>query len=388
MRPVWRMLPFIIRLPVRNLYRSRRRTLSTAIGIAAGLSLVLVSAMFLDSIDYAIDSYFNKMQRYDALVQFLPPQSEDILNHIQRWDEVKQAQPGLFLPVELEKDGKVFSTVLLGLPRAGTLYRVLGADGYPTRLADDTIRISDLVRQRLGVETGDLLLVRYAMSSKEVTAETRMQVGPRISLPATSMAFANIETVQRLFATKLNYPVRPVTGVAVAAPRARLASLKERLLNLPHAAAVEITEQTRRELDRMMEFTYVFISVMLLFGVALAFAIVFNTLSINLIERTREIAALRTLGFAQLQIALMTTIENLLMGALGVLLGVPLGRLLCLWLVKTYQSETVTLQAVIYPRTYVLTVVGILLLVVLAQLPSLRMMYHLDLAKATKERSG
>jgi putative ABC transport system permease protein len=138
----------------------------------------------------------------------------------------------------------------------------------------------------------------------------------------------------------------------------------------------------------MMEFTYVFISVMLLFGVALAFAIVFNTLSINLIERTREIAALRTLGFAQLQIALMTTIENLLMGALGVLLGVPLGRLLCLWLVKTYQSETVTLQAVIYPRTYVLTVVGMLLLVVLAQLPSLRMMYHLDLAKATKERSG
>jgi len=388
LHPVLRTLPYLLRLPVRNLLRSRRRTISTAAGIAAGLSLVLVSVMFLDAIDYAIGSYFEKMQKYDALVQFLPPQSEDIIHHIEQWDGVRVAHAGLFLPVELEKSGTVFSTVLLGLPENGSLYRVLDAGGNPTRLTGDTIRISDLVRQRLNVETGDPLQVRYALSSRDVPAEVRMQVGDPIELPATTMAFANIRTVQRQFGSRLNWPVRPVTGVAIAADPDQLSSLKERLLDLPNAAAVEITQETRRELDRMMEFTYIFISVMLLFGAGLAFAIVFNTLSINVIKRTREIASLRTLGFTRLQIVFMTTIENILMGVLGILLGLPLGRILCLWLVQTYQSETVALQPIIYPATYAFTITGMMLLVILAQWPSLRMVNNLDLAKATKERAG
>lgn len=381
-------LPYTLKVPLRNLVRSRRRTFSTALGIASGVSLVLVSAMFLDAIDFSITSYFGKMQVYDALVQFLPDQSADMVYHLSLRPGVEIAEAGLSLPVELERQGKKFSTMLLGLPPRGKLYRVLDTEGKPTHLTDDSLRIGNLVRRRLGLETGDEVMVRYSFSSKEVPAEGMMRIGPPIQQPATTLVYANIDIVRKLFGSSLHLANRPVTGVALKADPRYMDSLRHHLHNLPQAAAVEITADTKKELDAMMRFTYIFISVMLLFGGSLAFAIVFNTLSINVIERTREVASLRTLGFQNSQIARMLTLENLMVAVLGLLLGFPLGRLLCNWLIKTYQSETVDLQVILYPRTYVLTAVGMVLIVIVAQIPSLRSVSRLDLAKATKERTG
>jgi putative ABC transport system permease protein len=378
----------VVKVPVRNLFRNRRRTASTTLGIAAGVSLVLVSAMLLDAIDDALFAYFGKVQRYDALVMFVPAQSEDVAFHLARRPEVRRAEPGLTLPVELEKNGRRFSTMLLGLPRAGQLYRVLDARGAPTHLTDRSLRVGNMLRRRLRLETGDVVRVRYAFSSKEVPAEGILHVGPPIQQPATAMVYADLDVVRGLFGAALDLPPRPVTGVSLAVAPGRMAELKEYLHRLPHAAAVEITADTQTEVDRKMRFTYAFVWLMLLFGGGLALAIVFNTLSINVLERTREIATLRTLGFQHRQIALMTSIENLLTALLGLIPGLPLGYLLAVWLLQTYQSETVSPRILISARTYGLVTAGMLLLVLLAQIPSLQSLRRVDLAKATKERNG
>lgn len=381
-------LPYLVKVPLRNLVRSRRRTLSTAMGIASGLSLVMVSAMFLDAIDYSISTYFGKMQKYDALVELLPEHSGDMVYHVAQHPGVQRAEAGFSIPVELEKEGKKFSTVLLGLPATGRLYRVLDERGRPTHLLDDSLRVGNLVRKKLGLETGDDVVVRYAFDSEDAPAAGTLRVGPVIEQPATTLVYANIETVRRLFGSALNLAARPLTGIAIQADPRYMNSLRTYLHDLPQAAAVEITADTRAELADKMKFTYTFISIMLFFGVGLAFAIVFNTLSINVMERTREIASLMTLGFRHSQIALMMTFENLMVSVLGLALGYPLGLLLCHWLIKTYQSETVDLQVILYPRTYFLTGIGMVLVVVFAQIPSLRSVKSLDLAKATKERAG
>ncbi len=381
-------LPYVIKIPLRNLFRTPRRTIYTAFGIASGVSLVLVSAMFLDAIDFAIGSYFKKMQRYDMLVMFLPMQSEDMAYHLAQKPGVLRAEAGLQLPVEIIKGEKKFSTLLLALHRRGRLYRVLAPNGEPMDMKSDSLLIGDLVRKRLGLETGDLVLLRYAQSSDDVKAEAWVRVGERIQQPATTVVYMPIDVAQRIFASALDLPSRPTTGIQLQVEPQYLDALKRELYALPHAAAVELTRDSKADLDKMMAFTYAFIGTMLMFGVGLAFAIVFNTLSINILERTRELAAMRTLGLRRRQLAVMTTIENILTACLGLLIGIPLGYAECLWFIRLYQSETVTLELIIYPRTYVLVVIGAVLVVLLSQIPALRWINRLDLAKATKERSG
>jgi len=386
--PGLRRIPSWLKVPLRNLFRSRRRTVSTALGVASGLSLVMVNLMFRDAIHHSISSYFNDVQRYDALVMFIPAQSQDVAFHVKQWPGVLQVEQGLQVPVELIKEGKSVSTMLIARPRGGKLYQVLDPPGVPTRYRGDDLRVGPNIRRKLDLETGDMVLVRYSQSNDDVKCERWLRIGPPMHQPVTSLIYLPLTVAERQFGSALNLPTRPVTGVSLLADPAYLSGLKRRLYELPGATAVELTRETRSDIESMLEFFNLFIYIMLLFGMGMAFAIIFNTLSVNILERTRELAAMRTLGLSRRQIAVMTTVENVLMGLLGLALGIPCGLVLCHYMVGIFESETMSLEIVITTKSYTQLVVGIMLVVLISQIPALRYINNLDLAKATKERGG
>ncbi|NIN53676.1 MAG: FtsX-like permease family protein, partial [Nitrososphaeria archaeon] len=86
------------------------------------------------------------------------------------------------------------------------------------------------------------------------------------------------------------------------------------------------------------------------------------------------------------KIAAIVTIENMLTGLFGVIPGIFLGQLLAKIFISTYASEMFTMDAWIFPETYMLTIVGILLILLLSEIPGIRYINHLDLARVTKER--
>ena len=59
-----------------------------------------------------------------------------------------------------------------------------------------------------------------------------------------------------------------------------------------------------------------------------------NTLSINVIERTREIGMLRAIGSTRKQVKQMVFSESLLLSALGTALGILVGLFLSYYMVK------------------------------------------------------
>jgi len=394
-RPFWeRWIPALARvsytwkIPLRNLLRQPRRTLSTVLGVAIGVSLIIVSAAFLDSIEEALNLCFGRIQLYDLRVIFLPAQTERILHYIAQWKGVHRVEPLLEVPVELKRGTATYTTLLMGLRPDAQLLRVLGPKGEPLSVRSEGLYLSPLLRRKLGVDTGDTLLLRYSHSTKEVKAEWVVPVGPVIRQPVGAMVFWPLKRVRRAFTTALEWPPQAVTGVLVAVEPAYLEEVRDDLYDLPGAAGLELTAQTKREVDEMLAFTYTFVGVMLLFGGGLAFAIVFNALSVNLLERTRELAALRTLGLDRHRMGIMTTIENLLMGFLGLLVGLPLGYTLAVLFLNLYESETISLRVILTLRTYLGSALVILVVVLLSQIPGLRAINRLDLAKATKEGAG
>jgi len=53
--------------------------------------------------------------------------------------------------------------------------------------------------------------------------------------------------------------------------------------------------------------------------------------------------------------------------------------------VHAYSSEQISLRPVIYPHSYAVTIAAVVVALMLAQIPALRTVNRLDLAKATKE---
>lgn len=100
-----------------------------------------------------------------------------------------------------------------------------------------------------------------------------------------------------------------------------------------------------------------------LLAVAIVIAIVGvgNTLSLSMIERTRESALLRTLGFTRKQLRLMVAVEGVLIAGIGGLLGVVIGTIFG-WIGALTLIGDAWAVALRVPIGWLLTTIGIAIL--------------------------
>jgi putative ABC transport system permease protein len=342
----------------------------------------------LDSVDDSITRYFKQIERYDVSAGFDQAQPGHAIARIGAWPGVWRAEPTLDIPVELERGGATHSTVLTGLSADSRLRHLTTASGRRVVPQPGEVLLGALLREKFGVQEGDRLTLHYAQNSREFKISRTARVGPAISQPIGSSVYMRSDDVQRLFADRLGLPPRAATGVLIRCEPARVEWVRRRLYREPAVAAVETRAQIHQQIEELMRFTEAFTAIMAIFGVGLSFAVVFTTVSITVLERARELATLRTLGFGLGRIAWLTTLENMLIAAAGAALGLPLGRWLDVYLISTFQSESMALEPVIYLRTYVIAVVGVAFLTLISQIPSLLHVRRMNLAAATKEVAG
>lgn len=206
--------------------------------------------------------------------------------------------------------------------------------------------------------------------------------------PVGDWTIMNIDEVRRIYGRAMELPPNAITSIMVRTDGVHAEAIRERLYDIPGVVVVINMADVRVQVDEMLETFNTFVDVMLGFAMVLSVIIVFNATTMNILERTREIASMRALGVSGRKVAAMVTIENLCTWAAGTLIGLPIGQYLADKFVKMYASDTFHMQTHILPKTYWWTIGGILAAVLISQIPGIRYLSRLDLAKATKEVSG
>lgn len=417
--PSFRSAPIMWRLPFRNLFRAPKRTLSTVVGIAASISLILVVAGILDSMTAMINFYFNRMLRYDANVIFFTPQSETTVSHIRTWPGVLHAEPSFQVGVTLMHERGEEDIAVLGVQRGTRMMGIMDPDLNPVDVPRQGLAVGADLMSILDLEPGQPITISLSaqLPPDALMLEGIQQVDPRrpgfrrqvltpirrmdeieierqvwitqpIYQPIGAITVMDIDEARRIFTREMELPPNAVTSIMVQTDSQYQAAIVQRLEDMPEAAAVADIAVMREEIDALLEFANTFIGVMFIFAIALAFVVLFNATIINILERTRETASLRALGASRSQIALIITVENLSTWLVGTIIGVPFGRWLGSYFMVLWQTETFHPRFQIEMSTYLLTVVGILITVLLSQMPGIRMLNRLNLASATKEIGG
>jgi putative ABC transport system permease protein len=386
-------LPLLWRLPLRNLFRQPRRAFSTLFGVAAAISLIMVGQGLLDSVDAVMEQFIGDVIRDDVRVEFMGFQDRNLVNRAQSWPGVVSAEGTLEVPVEMAKDGRTFSALLVGLEPGTRLQQLQDEDGRAIDLTDAGLILGQVIRQKLQVQIGDVLQISLPRSRVQQHPTVKLvRVAGFVWQPIGTIAYLPADRARRLFREDLWLPPGTITGIRVKVDPQYLAQTKERLLDLPGAGAVLVLPEIRRMFEELMALSRRIISIMLLFGLTLAFAITFNTATINVMERTNEVATMRTIGIGRWPIFRLIGVENLMMAVLGVAIGLPAGHMLVIVFLRAAQTEeqmeVFAMQAVIRPATYVLAAVATVAAMMLSQIPALIQVGRLNLARATKERVG
>lgn len=181
---------------------------------------------------------------------------------------------------------------------------------------------------------------------------------------------------------------RFATGTFIKVEQGTDDAVTKELFKIPGVETVEGRLNAFKSFMQFMDLMYVFVGLMITFGTIMGFAIIFNTTIINIMERRRELASLKVLGYTHREIENTILRENMLLGFIALVPGVMLGRWMSELFVRQFSNELFALEVVIYPRTYIITFLSVFVFIILAQLANKKNISGLDMVEVLKNREG
>jgi putative ABC transport system permease protein len=371
---------FTFRVPLRNIFRAKRRSLYTVLGIAFAMVLSVTTIAMFDSIDYLMEKAFTDVERWDVMAVFDAPVGEARIAEVRRLDGVERVQKALVLPVTVSaaSGGPEEDIVLTAVDPTADFHGFSPAGGVsPAQaLAAGDIVLAGSSATQLGVTSGS----RVKVDSPLVDDPVFMRVGAISDEMLGQPAYVSFDAATSLMGS----PVTEYNALYLTADERRAKRIQDEIYDMPGAASVQVKAGLVEQLKSLLELMDFFGVVLFGFGAALAFVVVFTTFTANVTERTREIATMRTIGEDNMRLTIMITLENLAIAVVGLPLGVWLGVQATNAMFASFTTESYTLKAYISPQSVVQICLLMLGVMLLSEIPPVRRIFRLDLAEATK----
>jgi putative ABC transport system permease protein len=320
-------------LSLRNLRARVQRTLLTAVGIVLGVGIVFGVLTLSDTMSGTFKELFTRAYGSADLTVTAAGGSggfdQEALEDVRGYEEVGSAAPYYSLSSSLILD-RVQKN---GLPEVRTM-RLFGVEPESAKLATGfeltdghfprsgkELTLDGASAKSAGLKIGEKVTVGTPEGPKEVKLVGLLRI------PGGSFGGLAFGMVPLPFAQKAFDKQGQISGIAVdAAEGVSVSDLgKELNTKLGKGLQAERSETRTQEISGQLQGFK--IALLFFAGTSLfvgAF-LVFNALSMTILERTRELGMLRALGSTRAMIARSVVVEAMILGVLGSLLGVLFG---------------------------------------------------------------
>ena len=311
--PLWKRLSFNAKMIIRNLMRNKLRTFMSFVGLLCCTMLIITSFGLQDSVTRISNNYYTKTLRYDARASLSG--AVGTAESYERRLEAGAVECVMETSVSLRAPGGTRTTMLTILGDDQTL-QYLGENETFLELKPGFVAITYKLSKTLNVSVGDS--VRLYLPGDDTP----------ITITVGQIAHSN--TVQGLYMTRSTWEAQRKgefvpTAIQLLAPTpAAIASLED----MDEVTSIDYPADQIGDMLAMLDALSSVFSMITGIALALAFVICYNMGLMNFIERLREYATLKVLGYHQKEIRGLILGENLIISVLGVLGGVWPGYLL------------------------------------------------------------
>ncbi len=348
------------RVALRGLAARKLRSTLTAIAIVLGVAMVSGTLVLTDTIEKAFDSIFSSSyEQTDAVVSG---------KKLVEWSQTGKAQisPDVLARVRGLPEVEAAAGTILDLSGDANQAKILDQDGKaiqgnnPTfglgvQPADERFNPFKLVAGDWAAGPGEVVVDLNTAEEQGFTLGEQVKIageGPVRSYTLTGIArFGDVDSLGgatiALFDIATARQVLDKTGFDAVAVAAKDGVSQERLIDaiartIPDSAEVRTgSEQAAQDGEGVGEFVTFIRYFLLGFGGIALFVgafVIFNTLSITVAQRTKELATLRTLGASRRQVLRSVVLEGTILGVLASAVGLGLGVLLAKGLTALFRA--------------------------------------------------
>lgn len=345
---IWNHLSFSWKITLRNIFRYKKRVFMTLIGTAGCTMLIMIGFAVQDSINGVGEKQFREIHRYDNLVVL----NQNVTNH----EEVEPIIDGIVTNelllnqsyYDVIKDGvdDLSVTVLISEDDSTKFEHYFDLEDNETKdnltLTDDGVIISNKIADLFSVQAGDTISLR---DSNDTVYQVKVS-GVALNY-VSNYIYMSKGLYESLTGDELTF------NSFVSEDVLNEEEVSTELLNQDEVLSVNLASTLLAKSNGGIEGLNYIIALLVIISCLLCFAVLYNLTSINISERTREIATLKVLGFKDLETNEYIYRETLVTVFVGILLGFCMTPFLHAYLIDLLENETVTFLRTIQVTSFV-----------------------------------
>ena len=348
----------------RNIQRAKLRTTLTVGALLIGVAMIIVvrsmTAAFTNDVSAWVTSYLGG----DFYVHSNITLRSDLARQIGNLKDVEAASPIHYQPVDYQlPDGKYESLTFMAIdtPNYIKVTDFIFSDSDTDKqgsieklVTEDAIFITSVIAEKYGLQIGEYMPLR-----------TQSGVKPfYIANVVVDFYNEGLVVIGNWHIMRRDFRVNQISAITVkavenASPEEVQAEIEE-IFGERYNLTIESNISLRQRVFKLMDQAFSMFDVMAVLAVIIASFGLVNTLTMNVMERMREIGMLRAIGMSRFQVIKMILAEAGLMGIIGGFLGMGFGILLSRIFIFSMIS------AVGYTLNYVLPMSAIIVSLILA----------------------
>ena len=353
-----RNFPRLVVLSLRNTFRRPGRVMMTLVTLtlAGAIFMMVISAqhslnatidMIFDSFGFQVMVGFNNLQRIDEIIPLIESRPDVEFAEIWAFTQGDAWVPGTSGP------GTVFEIFPRGVPRNSRLFSpelVAGRDLHPED--GRAMLLNQKVAGKMGVEPGDQII----LDIPDVGESTWTVVGLVFDLGGNDQdtAFMYLDQINEVTNTIGRGSVAEVQVVeeTLAMQKAVEKDLEEFLeANSIGVSYTDTAMEYKQQASSQFNVLVTVLMIMTLLMGAVGSMGLSGTLSINVIERRREIGVMRAVGASSRDVNFIFSGEGLMLGLISWILAVPISLIIGPLFVKMV-GNAIDFPAQYIPATY------------------------------------
>jgi len=323
--PLWRCLSFNAKMIVRNLMRNKLRTFMSFFGLLCCTMLIITSFGLQDSVTRMAHNYYTRTLRYDVRANLTA--DAGTADSYERRLSAQAVECIMEQSVTLRSAADARTTMLTVLRDDQTM-QYLGKDETFAELDTGFAAVTYKLSQTLSISPGDTVRL-YLPGDDEAISIVVSQIVHNNTVQGVYMNDSTWESLRKGAFTP--------TAIQILGPgEGCIAELED----MDEVDSLDYPAQQITDMLEMLEALSSVFSLLTIIALMLAFVICYNMGLMNFVERLREYATLKVLGYHQKEIRSLIIRENMIISLLGVLLGIAPGFLFTDIVMHSCEPET------------------------------------------------
>lgn len=386
---IWNRLSFLNKVSIRNLARFKGRLFMTIGGVAGCTALIVCALALNDTVVTLGIRQYDGIYRYDMISISTPDAFQNMKKSVQKDKSsnlVDTILPAYISSGEIAKSdadngksnsnsnnnshnkivGDSESVQIVVVKDAAALSNMVRLQDVNNNLQnislnDDGPLLSQSAASSLGIASGNYITITnssFKRAKVKLRAVVRNLIGSNIYM--TSRCYERIFGFKNGKNVKNNALIMRLRGDDDA-----------RMRYADHVAdrdgVLAVMNITRMKHSFSFDLMNAVVALIVTLAAGLALAVLFTLASTNISERAREMATLKVLGFYRREVHAYVHKEMLTLTVIGILVGLPLGRLVAGLLTNALRMPSLYFEVEVSPLSYVIAGFATLIFALIVQ---------------------